>query len=65
MSGIFLTEDHWNFEETFDDKFERMKLDELKKKYYEKYQVLELCKDTKDKYTWINEPWPWDGGYNV
>lgn len=33
MSGIFLTEDHWNFEETFDDKFERMKLDELKKNY--------------------------------
>ena len=42
-----------------------LELDELKKKYYEKYQVLELCKDTKGKYTWISEPWPWDGGYNV
>lgn len=42
-----------------------MELDVLKKKYYEKYQVLELCKDTKDKYTWISNPWPWDGGYYV
>lgn len=42
-----------------------LELEELKKKYYEKYQVLELCKDTKGKYTWITEPWPWDGGYNV
>lgn len=42
-----------------------LELDNLKKKYYEKYQVLELCKDTKNKYTWISEPWPWDGGYYV
>ena len=42
-----------------------MELDNLKKKYYEKYQVLELCKDDKNKYTWINNPWPWDGGYYV
>ena len=39
--------------------------DNLKKKYYEKYQVLELCKDTLGKYTWIKNPWPWDGGYYV
>ena len=37
----------------------------LKKHYYEKYQILELSNDTKDKYTWINNPWPWDGGYYV
>ena len=37
----------------------------IKKQYYDKYQVLELCSDTKDKYTWIENPWPWDGGYYV
>ena len=42
-----------------------LELDKLKKVYYEKYQVLELCKDTKGKYTWISNPWPWDGGYYV
>ena len=42
-----------------------LELDVLKKKYYEKYEVLELCKDTKDRYTWISNPWPWDGGYYV
>ena len=42
-----------------------VELDGLKKKYYEKYQVLELCNDTKDKYTWLNNLWPWDGGYYV
>lgn len=31
MSGIYITEDHWFFEETFEDKLERMKLDQLKK----------------------------------
>ncbi len=40
-------------------------LDMLKKKYYEKYQVLELCYDTKNRYTWLDNPWPWDGGYYV
>ena len=39
--------------------------DILKKKYYDKYQVLELCQDTKNKYTWISNPWPWDGDYYV
>ena len=31
MSGIYFTEDHWSFKETFEDKLERMKLDKLKK----------------------------------
>ena len=39
--------------------------DILKKRYYESYQVLELCYDTKNKYTWDSNPWPWDGGYYV
>lgn len=42
-----------------------MELRNLKKKYYEKYQVLELVYDTKDKYTWIDDPWTWDGGSYV
>ena len=42
-----------------------LELESLKKKYEEKYQVLELINDTKGKYTWIDEPWPWDGGKNV
>ena len=41
------------------------KLNDLKDIYYEKYQVLDLCKDLKNKYTWLNDPWPWDGGKNV
>jgi len=42
-----------------------LEYDILKKKYYDKYQVLELCSDTKNKYTWYKNPWPWDGDYNV
>jgi len=42
-----------------------LEYDILKKRYYEKYQVLELTNDTKNKYTWISAPWPWDGGYYV
>ena len=42
-----------------------LELESLKKKYYEKYEVLELVNDTNNKYTWINDPWPWDGGYYV
>ena len=42
-----------------------LELEELKKKYYEKYQVLELLGDTKGNYTWINDPWPWNGGLYV
>lgn len=40
-------------------------LEVLKKRYYENYQVLELMYDNKNKYTWIDDPWPWDGGYYV
>ena len=49
------------------EKFKKTALeyDILKKKYYDKYQVLELCSDTKNKYTWIKNPWPWDGDYYV
>ncbi len=42
-----------------------MELDKIKKKYYDNYQVLELCHDNKNKYTWTSNPWPWDGGYYV
>jgi len=34
----------------------------LCEKYSKEYEVLELIKDVNGKYTWINEPWPWDGG---
>lgn len=42
-----------------------LELQSLKKRYEEKYQVLKLVDDTKGKYTWIDNPWPWDGGYYV
>ncbi len=32
--------------------------------YESKYQVLELTHDVYGKYTWIKNPWPWEG-YNV
>lgn len=35
-------------------------LNNLKDKYNDKYQVLELNKDIKNKYTWLDNPWPWD-----
>ena len=35
-------------------------LNERIKRYSEKYDVLELCYDTKDKYTWYENPWPWE-----
>lgn len=31
--------------------------------YEMKYQVLELTDDTHGKYTWINNPWPWEVPY--
>lgn len=34
-----------------------------KKEYEDKYQVIELCDDTKDKYTFNSNPWPWEGMY--
>ena len=42
-----------------------LELESLKEKYEEKYMVLKLIDDTKGKYTWINNPWPWDGGLYV
>lgn len=42
-----------------------MELETLKNRYEEKYQVLKLMDDTKGKYTWIDNPWPWDGGLYV
>ena len=52
-----------NMYETF--KKTALEYDMLKKKYYDKYQVLELCSDINNKYTWYKNPWPWDGDYNV
>lgn len=42
-----------------------LELKSLVKKYEEKYNVLKLIDDTKGKYTWIDNPWPWDGGLYV
>lgn len=42
-----------------------IELNKLKDEYNKKYQVLELCKDTNDKYTWLDNPWSWDGDANV
>ena len=42
-----------------------LKLKVLKDEYYKKYQVLELCKDIGDKYTWIDDPWSWESEVDV
>ena len=34
--------------------------DKCSAEYESKYQVLELTHDTYGKYTWINNPWPWN-----
>lgn len=39
-----------------------LELQDLCKEYSKKYEVLELIKDTNGNYTWIKNPWPWDGG---
>lgn len=39
--------------------------DKVVKEYENKYQVLELTHDIYGKYTWINNPWPWEDKYNV
>lgn len=41
------------------------KLNEYLKKYSEKYDVLELNYDVNGKYTWLSNPWPWEGNKNV
>lgn len=33
--------------------------------YGKLYQVLELSNDTNGKYTWLDNPWPWEDSYNV
>lgn len=35
-------------------------LDQKVRVYSEKYDPLEVCLDTKDKYTWYKNPWPWE-----
>ncbi len=32
----------------------------LKDEYSKKYGPLSLEETTKEKYNWINNPWPWD-----
>lgn len=39
-----------------------LELKDLCEKYSKEYEVLELIKDTNGSYTWIKNPWPWDGG---
>lgn len=39
--------------------------DKIVKEYENKYQVLEVTHDIYGKYTWINNPWPWEDKYNV
>lgn len=33
--------------------------------YESKYQVLNLSDDIYGKYTWMSNPWPWEGNINV
>lgn len=40
-------------------------LDQKVRDYSEKYEPLEVCLDTNDKYTWYESPWPWEGNKNV
>ena len=42
-----------------------LELNKLKDEYYKKYQVLDLCKDTNNKYTWLDNPWTWEDDQNV
>ena len=39
-----------------------IELKNLCEQYSKEVEVLELIKDVNGKYTWINDPWPWDGG---
>ncbi len=45
------------------DKFKQIAktLKHYKDEYNQKYQVLELCDDVYEKYTWNSDPWPWEG----
>ncbi len=41
------------------------KLDGLVKDYSNKYGALEVCLDLNNNYSWIKNPWPWEGNSNV
>ena len=41
-----------------------VELKRLCEDYSKKYEVLNLIDDINGKYTWIKNPWPWDGGKN-
>ena len=40
-------------------------LDERVRSYSNKYEVLEVCQDLKNEYTWYKNPWPWEVNRNV
>ena len=40
-------------------------LDEKVRMYSNNYDVLEVCQDTKNEYTWYQNPWPWEVDKNV
>ena len=37
------------------------RLDSLIKEYSSKYDALEVCLDLNNRYTWLANPWPWEG----
>ncbi|MBQ2944213.1 MAG: spore coat protein CotJB [Ruminococcus sp.] len=37
------------------------KLKPLKKEYEEKYGPLKMSNENPRKWTWVNDPWPWEG----
>lgn len=39
-----------------------LNLEKLCNEYSKKYEVLELIKCVNGKYSWVDNPWPWDGG---
>ena len=48
------------------DTFEKFKqiarhLKHCKEEYEQKYQVLDLCDDLGESYSWNSSPWPWEG----
>lgn len=40
-------------------------LDEKVRNYSNNYDVLEVCLDLKNNYTWYKNPWPWEVDKNV
>ncbi len=37
------------------------KLKPLKEQYEKKYGLLTKKNDNSEKWTWVNDPWPWEG----